>query len=324
MKPTFHHKAVNGPFGDPALYLRLLREKRALLFDAGDLTALTSGEMHKISDLFVTHTHIDHFLGFDRLLRASLRRENPLRLYGPEGFLQCVEGRLGGYTWDLIDEYPVVLTAHEVSEGGVTIAEYSAKNAFQRADRGALKETEVIYSDPLLSVRAASLSHGIPVLAYSVEEKLHINIDKSRLEERGFSTGPWLNSLKEALREERYGDTILVEGRELRVEDLRDLARFTRGQKVSYVVDISPTRSNIEKATELVKGSDTLYIETYFLDKDIDRAIDRNHLTARMAGEIAGEAGVRNVIPMHISPKYRSSPEKIEEELIRASGKGSS
>ncbi|HDH01742.1 MAG TPA: ribonuclease Z, partial [Nitrospirae bacterium] len=73
MKPTFHHRTVNGPFEDPVVYLRLLREKRALLFDAGDIGRLSAGEIHKITDVFVTHTHIDHFIGFDRLLRVILK-----------------------------------------------------------------------------------------------------------------------------------------------------------------------------------------------------------------------------------------------------------
>ena len=74
MKPTFLCSLVNGPFEDPALFVRVLREKRAFLFDVGDVSALAPGDLQKITDVFVTHTHIDHFIGFDSLLRALLRR----------------------------------------------------------------------------------------------------------------------------------------------------------------------------------------------------------------------------------------------------------
>ena len=93
---------VNSPFEDPSLFLRILRERRALLFDVGDISRLTPSELHKISDVFVTHTHIDHFIGFDRLLRAVLTRPTPLNVYGPDTIASEVAGKLKGYTWNLI------------------------------------------------------------------------------------------------------------------------------------------------------------------------------------------------------------------------------
>ncbi|HKZ56748.1 MAG TPA: MBL fold metallo-hydrolase, partial [Thermodesulfovibrionales bacterium] len=77
MKPTFIHRMINGPFEDPCLFIRIIREKRAFLFDIGSIDRLKSGDLQKITDVFVTHTHIDHFIGFDTLLRALLRRERP-------------------------------------------------------------------------------------------------------------------------------------------------------------------------------------------------------------------------------------------------------
>jgi ribonuclease Z len=94
---------------------------------------------------------------------------------------------------------------------------------------------------------------------------------------------------------------------------LKDIATISKGQKLSYVVDAVGSEDNIEKIVELVKGSDLLYIETYFADKDKDRAIKRYHLTAKEAGKIARQAGVGRMEPIHFSPKYTSSP----EELIR-------
>ena len=87
MKPTFHHRAINSPFDDPCVYVRALREKRALLFDLGHTNRLKPADIQKITDVFVTHTHIDHFIGFDTLLRALLRRETPLRIFGPPNII---------------------------------------------------------------------------------------------------------------------------------------------------------------------------------------------------------------------------------------------
>ncbi len=318
MKPTFHHRTVNGPFEDPVVYLRLLREKRALLFDAGDIGRLSAREIHKITDVFVTHTHIDHFTGFDRILRVILRRERPLRVYGPEGITECVEGKLRGYTWNLIEEYPVSLAVHEVSDSSVTVTGFSARNGFQRLDGGITENSETILNEPLFSVKAVCLRHDIDVLGFCIEESVHINIDKAVLQEMGLPVGPWLSDFKAAIRRGDKEFAAVIEGREYSMNELGDIVRITEGQKVSYVMDISPSTDNIERAVELVRGSHTLYIEAYFQDEDRERAFQRNHLTARMAGEIAGRAGVREVIPMHLSPKYRAFPERIMEEVMGA------
>jgi ribonuclease Z len=53
------------------------------------------------------------------------------------------------------------------------------------------------------------------------------------------------------------------------------------------------------------------------MDAERERAVERNHLTARLAGRIAREAGVKDLVVMHFSPKYRSAPEALVEEAMR-------
>ena len=79
MKPSFHARLLNGPFDDPGLYIRIIREGRALIFDLGFTTTLSPGDILKTSDIFISHTHIDHFIGFDNILRVSLKKELPLK-----------------------------------------------------------------------------------------------------------------------------------------------------------------------------------------------------------------------------------------------------
>ncbi len=94
MRPRFHPRLINGPFDDPGLFIPFLFENRAVLFDLGDILSLTPREILKISHVFVTHTHMDHFIGFDRILRLALGREKDLHLYGPPEFFKNVEGKL--------------------------------------------------------------------------------------------------------------------------------------------------------------------------------------------------------------------------------------
>ncbi len=317
MKATFFCRLLNDPFSDPTLYIRLKREKRAFLFDAGDVSGLSMGEVQKITHLFVTHMHIDHFIGFDHLLRALIGRETPLSVYGPEGIINAVWGKLRGYTWNLIREYPLMIEVFEVRKEKVLHASFYAPEGFSRIDResGTLKGT--IFSDLGYSVGASIFDHDIPVLGFNLSEPFHINIDKALLLERRLPVGPWLGEFKEAIRRGNRRQTFFIDGKYHAMDDLNDLALITRGQKITYITDISPDRENISRAVDLAGDSDTLYIEAFFLDEESERALKRKHLTAKCAGMIAREAGVRSLELIHISTKYVSMPEKIMEEAMR-------
>lgn len=318
MKPTFHHRLINARFEDPCLYVRMIREKRAFLFDSGLINGLDQRDMHKITDVFVTHMHIDHFIGFDTLLRTLLRRAGPLRVYGPENIIECVEGKLKGYTWNLIKEYPLKIEVSGISERNIRHASFYAESSFNRIDRDMTPFNGIVLKESYITVKAACLSHGIPALGFSMEEDFHINIDKTKLNKMGLPVGPWLNNFKKMIRAKADIDARINAGdREFSLGNLTGIATITKGQKVSYIVDISPDEDNINKAVELVRGSDALYCEAYFLHKDMERALERNHLTARIAGEIAGKAGVGKLIITHLSPKYIDNPEEVEAEAMR-------
>ena len=67
MRSLFEARLVNDTFGDPGLYVDFRDEHRALLFDLGDITVLPPRKLMRLSEVFVTHTHMDHFAGFDHL-----------------------------------------------------------------------------------------------------------------------------------------------------------------------------------------------------------------------------------------------------------------
>ena len=74
MTSAFHPSLINGVLGDPGLLIQFLYERRALLFDLGDLSAVSNVDLLKVTHVFVSHTHIDHFIGFDQLLRIAFGR----------------------------------------------------------------------------------------------------------------------------------------------------------------------------------------------------------------------------------------------------------
>jgi ribonuclease Z len=325
MTPTFHARPLNNVFEDPCVYVKILREKRALLLDLGFIGRLELGNILKITDVFVTHTHMDHFMGFDTLLRALLRRAIPLRIYGPQNIIYCVEGKLRGYSWNLIKEYPITIEVYEVSEEFIKSVRFSASNEFRKEESLETKFNGIIVDEPFLKVKGLLLTHQIPVMAYSIEEEIHININKVALFEKGLPVGPWLSEFKKAIREKRraeeegmdFGERMFnFDGKTYSINELIDIATITNGQKISYVMDVSPTDENIERIIRFVANSNILFCEAYFLEKDKERAFQRHHLTANIAGRIAREANVENLYLMHFSPKYRHNVEDIYKEAM--------
>jgi hypothetical protein len=54
MRSLFEARLVNDAFGDPALYVDFRDERRALLFDLGDISVLPPRKLMRLSHVFVT------------------------------------------------------------------------------------------------------------------------------------------------------------------------------------------------------------------------------------------------------------------------------
>ena len=327
MRSVFYPRLVNDAFGDPALYIRLAHRGEALLFDCGDLHHLTTREMLKISDVFISHAHIDHLIGFDALLRAFLHQEGPLRIYGPPGLADRIAGRLSGYTWNLVAGYPLALTVREWGPGGGRQVVFRADHSFVPEEETLLETGEgQLRRTDYYQVRAVPLDHGnITSLAFVLEEPLHVAIHKDALVHHGYRPGPWLTRFKDRVRQGvppetpvsvplESNDEIVIPLAEL----TRQIAHIERGMKISYVTDAGPTTENMEKIAVLAADSHLLVIEATFAHHDLERAMQRNHLTARLAGQLARKARAARLLVFHHSPRYQQNQELLADEADEA------
>lgn len=332
MRPILHPYLVNGPFGDPGLYVEFMFERRALLFDMGDLQALPARKLLRVSHAFVSHTHMDHFMGFDRLLRICVGRNKDLYLYGPVGFIDQVGHKLAAYTWNLVHNYEndfALMVTEVVSPASVHRARFRVRSAFRREDEAPLTLHDgLLVDEENLRIRTAVLDHLIPCLGFAVEEKRHVNVWRNRVEEMGLTPGPWLHALKRAVVNERADDTpiaVPVDGsvREFSLGELkRRLLRIVDGQKIGYVVDVRYHAENAKRITALVRDVDTLFIESTFLEQDAAQAAVKYHLTTSEAGRLARAAGAKRVFPFHFSPRYTDCEARVREEVAQAFSPG--
>ena len=332
MRQLFEPRLVNGPFGDPGLYIDLRDERRALLFDLGDVSALPPRKLLRLSHVFVSHTHVDHFVGFDLLLRTVLGRKDLIALIGGPDFVAQVEHKLRAYTWNVVHRYEVelVLDVRECGpDGQGSSARFSSRTGFARepGERFDCRDG-VLLDDPLLRVRGAFVDHAMPCLAFAVEEKARPRVAKDRLVAAGLGTGPWLRDLKHAILCGAPSDTAIhLRWRDRRGEHVAKrsvgeltplVLDFAPGLRIGYVTDLRGTEADMQVLKPLLAGVDLLFIESPFLEADRAHALRKHHLTARRAGLIARELGARAVVPFHFSPRYLERGVDVAAEVRNA------
>jgi len=327
MRTVFLPSFLNPPCGDPGLWVDLLDEGRSVLLDLGDLRHVANRKLLRVERVVVTHTHMDHFVGFDHLLRLMLGRDREIVVTGPGGFLDRVRGKIEAYTWNLIADYPIRVRAEEIEGDTVRSVLYTGSGRMKPEPLPERRFTGVIHGERLYTLHVATLDHGIPVLAVALRETEHLSVNRDRLTKMRLVPGAWLRDLKHAVRRCEPGDLEIRATTDDGGERLFELGELSGeiilrapGQRIAYVTDIRYGPANVEKVVELARGVDLLVCEAAFLHEDRALAEERFHLTARQAGEIARAAGARRLAPFHLSPRYQGREQEVLEEAADAFG----
>lgn len=311
---------VNGVLGDPLLHLRLQHQKRSLLFDLGEASRLPARIAHQVSEVLLSHAHFDHIAGFLWLLRSRIGILRPCRVYGPPGLTENIQCLVNGIHWDRIGDRGPKFEVNELH--GTQLRSFRIQAGYL-APRWLNERTvaaDVILQEPGFRVRAVTLDHRTPVLAYAFEPAATLNIRKDQLLALGLPAGPWLGELKQRITaQDREVIIDLPDGRRARSGWLADqLVIVGPGKKLVYATDLADTLDNRQRLVALAAGAHTLFCEAAFIQNDRTQATNTGHLTARACGEIAAAAGVERLVPFHFSKRYEHRPAQVYDEVRAA------
>ncbi len=275
---------------------------------------------HQATDIFISHAHLDHIAGFVDLLRARVGEFPPCRLYGPPGLARHIEGFLQAILWDRVAERAPRFEVAELHGEHLRCFRL-------RAGRGGtewLGERQaadgVLLAEEAFRVRAVTLDHHTPVLAFAFEPACQIQVRKDRLRAHGWAPGPWLGELKHRLLANEGEAMIPLPGggRAAAAELGAALTLKVPGKRLVYATDFADTAANRSCLVALARHAHTLFCEAAFLEADAPLAARSGHLTTRACGEIATAAGVARLVPFHFSRRYGAGELACLYDEVRA------
>jgi ribonuclease Z len=261
----------------------VLHNEHRFLLDAGEgvQRQLLKSQLgfRRLKKILLTHGHLDHILGLGGLVSTFGRWDvvPSLQIYGGAWALNRVKTLL----------LDVVLKGPEVS----------MELEFVEVEPGVLFD----YED--FEVIAFPVTHKGPgCFGYTFREKERRPFIVEKAEALGVPAGP------ERRRLVKGESVILADGTVVHPDQV--LGEPIPGVKLVYVGDASRT----EDLVEFVDGADALVIEATYLKAEEEMARRYGHLTASEAALLAKEAGVKQLILVHISRRYRDS--EIFEEAM--------
>lgn len=235
---------------------------------------------HRISHIFISHLHGDHFLGLMGLIFTMhlQHRTNDLHIYGHLGLEDIITTQF----------------KHSRSAPGFKIH-------FHRMEKDV---QTILYEDDSLTVETLPLQHHLPCSGFIFREKAKPRrIDKSKLPD-GLSIQQ-LAGLKSGLDVMDDNGQVIYRNEMLTLEPKHSRA-------FAYCSDTGYD----EKIIPLIKGIDLLYHEATFSLDEESKARETLHSTAHHAALIAAQANVKKLLIGHFSARYKELDTLLMEARI--------
>ncbi|XP_010006800.1 PREDICTED: zinc phosphodiesterase ELAC protein 1 [Chaetura pelagica] len=308
--------------GASALVLR--REGECWLFDCGEGTQTQLMKSHlragRITKIFITHLHGDHFFGLPGLLCTLSLQSNPdpnkppVDIYGPLG--------LRDFIWRSMElsHSQLLFFVHELVPTQDQCPEEEFKDfSYLDRDEGFPKGTQgrILHLDPVessyllvedeqLVVKAFRLFHRVPSFGFVVEEKPRpgkLNVEK--LKDLGVQPGPLYGKLKNGTA------VVLENGVTISPSDV--LEDPIPGRKICILGDCSGVVG--DAAIKLCWEADVLVHEATLDDTQEEKAREHGHSTPKMASEFAKLCQAQKLVLNHFSQRYKPAAQGGEGDV---------
>lgn len=276
------YAATPRTFTNPTAQL-LEVKNRYFLIDCGEGTQVqlrkNKVKFTKISHIFISHLHGDHFYGLIGLISSFslLSRVADLHIYGPKGLKEIIQLQLKfSHSW----------TNYEIH--------------FHELDA---KESELIFEDEKVTVHTIPLKHRVYTNGFLFREKegdRKLNIDV--IKELSIDVC-YYKKIKKG------GNITLENGQVINNEQLT----FPGDPSKSYA--FCSDTAYCEAIIPIISEVDLLYHEATFLESESQLAQKTMHSTAIQAATIASKANVKSLLLGHYSTRYESISSFKEEAL---------
>jgi ribonuclease Z len=308
---------VNGSVGDPVLYLDYPGSDNALLFDGGENAGLTMAQLGDLEAVFVTHHHVDHFIGLDRIVRANIDRDKVLHLFGPANTIRKVYDRITAYEYPFFPFQKIVVRVTELLPGRRRTAVLECTKRFPEP---VVEEADwagpVCYENADLRVEAAHADHTVPCLAFALAEKSGFHPDPRKLSAGLLKPGGWVQEVLRLLRDGADPQTRLdIDGGGFTLAALAgNYFTESAGARVAYVTDTFWSDAVRPNLVRLAKGAWRLYCDSFYAAAEAKRAAQYKHLIAPQAGELARLAKVEQLVLIHFATRYAGKYQQLIDE----------
>ncbi|XP_044287447.1 zinc phosphodiesterase ELAC protein 1 isoform X2 [Varanus komodoensis] len=291
-------------------------EGECWLFDCGEGTQTqfmkSNLKAGRITKIFITHLHGDHFFGLPGLLcTISLQgcpstNKLPVDIYGPLGLRSFLQRTMELSHSQLSFPYivhelvptPEQCPAEEWKEpSSVDTGEVSSPEAHGKTIYlDPVEDSYTLVDNKQFLMKAFRLFHRIPSFGFLVEEKPRAGkLNTQKLKELGVQPGPLYGKLKEGIA------VVLENG--TTISPLEVLEDPLPGRKVCILGDCSGTVGG--GAATLCYEADLLVHEATLDDTQADKAREHGHSTPKVAAEFAKRCQVRRLVLSHFSQRYK-------------------
>jgi len=267
--------------------------------DCGEAKNLSVKECQNTKAIFISHTHIDHFVNFDTILRHQIGTGRKIIICGPNGIINQVQNRIKSYCWNLIEKGAISYEIREIQENGDIKTATLNPPFWEQEDIQTITDSK-IFEEKDFSVEFEILNHKTDSISYLFKAN-----DKTKIElSDKFKGGKWVSDLKRHY-EMNQGDAVIdINGVNHISKDLFHMVKIEKGKKVGIIMDHSANVENHKKIKNKFFKCDEVYIECFYKDEDKDFANRNYHSYASMSGKIMRESQVKKAIPVHFSRRY--------------------